>query len=491
MDGALDLSSLTQLEYIGTEAFMGALITSVIFPDNVEVIASSAFKGCTSLATVTMNRASSSMKTISYEAFKDCTSLATLTLANGITKIGTNAFENDSALAAVLLPDYLREMGEAAFKNCTSLATVTFASVTLFEYSTDDTPPEISESASISVLATEVFMNTAIVSITLPHTITAISASAFEGCSKLTTVNYIGDLSNPDHNKAPKVSLTSIGARAFKDCGVLNNALPAEDTKTVTAIGSQAFENCRSLTSVSLSKLTDIAAYTFNNCVVLATVSMSSDTKPANIGEGAFNNCRKLSSVTIPSSVRKIGDYAFTDCVELSSVSLLATGLTYIGREAFKNTLIQSLALPASVTEIAESAFIGCLRLTSFSINAELAKLEVIGLSAFKGCTGIKTIILPKSLKEIRGEAFENCTGVETVTVYENVTSIGSRAFAGCTSLNAVIFTGTVPPSLGGGVFSGSSEDYKVVVSKEYVETYKTALGWSTVNVVSDEDYIV
>ena len=55
------------------------------------------------------------------------------------------------------------------------------------------------------------------------------------------------------------------------------------------------------------------------------------------------------------------------------------------------------------------------------------------GLKArtFRGCTNLKTVVLPDTITAIFDDTFRNCTSLETITIPKNVLHISSYAFAG------------------------------------------------------------
>ena len=57
-------------------------------------------------------------------AFQTCSALTSVTIRDGVTSIGGNAFENCSALTSVTIPESVTEIGDQAFCNCSELATV-------------------------------------------------------------------------------------------------------------------------------------------------------------------------------------------------------------------------------------------------------------------------------------------------------------------------------------------------------------------------------
>ena len=64
-------------------------VTEVVIPDGVTEIVSSAFWGCTSLASVTIPEG---VTEIGDRAFYECESLTSITLPDGVTEIGKYAF---------------------------------------------------------------------------------------------------------------------------------------------------------------------------------------------------------------------------------------------------------------------------------------------------------------------------------------------------------------------------------------------------------------
>lgn len=103
-----------------------------------EVIGEDAFKGCTSLTSITLP---SRLTKIEYGTFARCSSLTSITLPDSLSKIGHSAFRSCTSLRSITLPDSLTTIGPSAFHGCRSLT-----------------------------------------SITLPDSLTTIGANAFQGC---------------------------------------------------------------------------------------------------------------------------------------------------------------------------------------------------------------------------------------------------------------------------------------------------------------------
>lgn len=111
-------------------------------------------------------------------------------------------------------------------------------------------------------------------------------------------------------------TVTSIGDYAFSDCVHLQSVTMAD---SVTGIGECAFGFCYALESLYLSQsLTSIGQWAFSSCNALTSVVIPKSL--AVIGESIFIYCESLESVTFPVSVTAVEPYAFFDCPVLDKV---------------------------------------------------------------------------------------------------------------------------------------------------------------------------
>ena len=102
-------------------------------------------------------------------------------------------------------------------------------------------------------------------------------------------------------------------------------------TRKVTIIGNSAFEDCSKLTSITIpNSVTSIGNDAFRYCSGLTSVTIPNSVTI--IGDVAFENCSGLTSVTIGSGVTGIGAYAF-EGVDISTViSLIENPFKIIGK---------------------------------------------------------------------------------------------------------------------------------------------------------------
>ena len=237
-----------------------------------------------------------------------------------VTKIGEDAFQDNTTITSVTIPASVTEIGSNAFAGCTNLTIVNYAgdwsnltiqsgnpavqdaaNAPLFDF--EFIPPD-----NTAVIVTNYKYNGAAADVTIPSRyqgkpVTMIGHAAFHD-SAVTSVTI------PD-------SVTSIHDSAFAYCSSLTNiSIP----NSVTYIGSFAFEGCTKLESITLpSSLLTISEFLFYDCSQLTTIHIPDSV--SSIRQYAFYNCGKLKTIRIPVSVTSIGSYAFDDCPSSMTVT--------------------------------------------------------------------------------------------------------------------------------------------------------------------------
>jgi len=324
---------------------------------------------------------------IEFDGFNGYTNMTRVTIPNSVTSIGNYAFYNCAGLTSITIPNSVTSIGQGAFFGCSGLTSITMpftgaalngTSNTHFGYifgATSSSGQNSSIPASLK---------------TVEITGNSITASAFSGCTGLTSVT-IGN--------------------------------------SVTEIGECAFYNCTGLTSVTIgNSVTKIGKGAFFNCTGL-TGSLTIPNSVTTILDSAFAGCTGLTSVTIPNSVNNMASTygnsyyqggAFANCTGLTSVTF-SNGLTFIGG-FYGCTGLTSITIPNSVTRIDQYAFDGCTGLTSVTIPNSVTYIDS---GAFSGCGLTGSLTIPNSVTFINRLAFAGCTGLTSVTIPNSVTSIG------------------------------------------------------------------
>lgn len=177
--------------------------------------------------------------------------------------------------------------------------------------------------------------NTTITSVTIPASVTEIGSNAFAGCTNLTSVTYGGDWSNLTIQSGNPAVQDAANEQLFDFDFILNNTAvivtryngTAADVtipsrykgKPVTMIDHAAFFNSV-VTSVTIpDSVTSIDDNAFGFCSQLTNISIPNSV--TSIGLSAFAHCTSLKSITLPSSLSTIGNFAFDGCPSLMTVT--------------------------------------------------------------------------------------------------------------------------------------------------------------------------
>lgn len=300
-------------------------------------------------------------------------------------------------------------------------------------------------------------------SVTVPSTyngitVSALSSSAFVGCSTLKEIN-IPDTLQSVANSAFE-GCTSLVAVNVYDAGSLNVRYSSSDG----ILFDSGLADDRHAPRVAFVPSAKTGTYTIPYGVDVIT-------------RQSFANS-KISKVVIPVSVISIETEAFAECTNLSSVVFEnpgASGTLTIGDRVFKNcTALTTLTLPARLTKIslqkfdeklgddfisvvnlmefAPDAFYGCDKLASVSIaqsaNSVYTSLDGVLLADngrtlvyFPAGKSVSNYQLPATVTAIGEGAFVDSGISGTLTLPARVTSIGRFAFAG-TRIGKLVFGG-------------------------------------------------
>ncbi|MCR5460167.1 MAG: leucine-rich repeat domain-containing protein [Acetatifactor sp.] len=157
------------------------------------------------------------------------------------------------------------------------------------------------------------------------------------------------------------------------------------------------------------------------------------------VGLLAFGNCPNLEEVVFADSVESIYDKCFYGCGALAESNVPAK-LSYLGNEAFRDTMITEFLLPDGIRTVGSNIFRGC---PGFCGNACHYTLEDGNLRIW-GSGSVYDLF------------FSSNTDIRKVIFEEGITGIGRRTFASCTALEEVEFAGSME-TIGEEAFCSSS----------------------------------
>jgi len=330
----------------------------------------------------------------------------------------------------------------------------------------------------------------------LPRGVKSISYSAFNSCSKLSSINL-----------QECASLTQIQSNSFSNCGSLTTVhLPS----SLTSIGSDAFSNCANFTSITMDAVTpptldasafngtpmtlinvpdqSLVAYkaanTWKNFIIVSRNASSLTVNVATPGTLTAAIEQKGVNVTDVSNLIVTGTLNSEDfrvmnkiMTQLNTVDLSQTTITEIPASAFEGKIqLLSFKAPATIQSIGDKAFSGCRLLKEIPFGD---KIISIGASAFESCSSLDgNIIFPECFIMIGVSAFSGCSGIDSVDMgkCKNLQQISNNAFTNCTQLKSIVFPASINAILSN-AFSSCYNLSKVDLSQC---TNLTNLQWGT-----------
>lgn len=313
--------------------------------------------------------------------------LRKVTFADGVTKSLQGMFMGTTSLEEVVLPESLKTIDQNAFKDCSSLKKLS-----------------VGKSGGENVL----------------DTVETINAGAFNGCSSLETLTLknVAKIDSSDTNR------TFGGCTSLKKVSVTGVTTTDNTGKTTlsTTIGTSAFKDNKALKEINLDTIKTVSQEAFRGCGVA-----DDGTDPATL---TLNN------------VNAIGALAFYGCgfkaVQIPrQLTSVATGkINGVEYGPFAGGKLETVSFGTLINTIPDNLCMNTTSLQKIELQSVKASLRTIGKNAFKGCTSVEEVTIPKGILTVSNSAFEGCSGLTDVTIAAK--TINAKAFAECTNLKAV-----------------------------------------------------
>ncbi len=376
--------------------------------------------------------------------FRERTYVKNVVIENGVTSIGSCAFDGCENMASVVIPGSVKKIGWAAFEGCESLEGL-----------------ELPD--GLETIDSTAFMGcNGIKSISIPKTLTNLDPDCFYG------IPYLESITVDSEN--PRYSSDEFGVLFNKDKTVLEH-YPEGNTRTsytvpdgVTEIGYAAFRSSLIAEVILPESLKEIGWNAFETCSNLKEIIIPDGVEE--IGGHAFTFCTKLEKVKLPSSLKGLHYLVFYHCESLKSIEI-PDSVTYITYWVFWYCKsLETVVLPDTLIELDGNSFAE----TAYFNNAEnregyalyngkylldvlpeaTGKFEVkdgtelIVGEALSGCKNLTEIVIPDTVKTIGDGAFSGCVGLSSVVIPKNVTKVGNSLFYSCDNLQKVEFEGNI-----------------------------------------------
>jgi hypothetical protein len=313
----------------------------VVVENGVESLNRAVFANCTSLESLTLPFAGTSLDEVNGDGSTSCVSflfyyggegtysgyysgipatLANVTITGG-NKIPSYAFYGFSKLKHISISDSVTSIGNNAFYNCSDL-----------EFDTDIFKNRLES------IGNDAFYNCSSAKfgdIEFQPPLSYIGSSAFYNCTGITSIYVNG-------------TVETVGDSAFRYCTGMTTAVIDNGTGKIERA---AFANCTALESLTLpyagTSLDDVNAENSSSAVsylfyysgagtysgyysgIPATLTDITITGGERIPNNAFYGLSKVSSITIPNKIKTIGSNSFYNCSGLETLYYTGTEETW------------------------------------------------------------------------------------------------------------------------------------------------------------------
>ena len=352
----VDFGKAPNLSLIGNHAFAGASLTNVSFSGakGLKTIDNYAFDD-TNIRTLSLP---SNLATINAGAFANCTRLSSVTLPKSVVKLGNIAFKNCTNLSTITINGNLGDASSdsvsswndenySIFYNAgtnTDGMTVTFGSsvrrVPSYLFATGH-----SESSDVYAHVTKIVLSSSIVE---------IGSYAFYNCYNLKSTTF-----------SATRKLKTIDSYAFANTALSTLKVPG----TVTAVNERAFLNCERLASITLPQsLTKLGNCAFKNCTGLKKLIINANLGDISYDSKSDWNDENY-SVFYNAGTNTDGIYvAFGNHVNRIPAYLFATGHSK-SENVYAN--VKSVYIPYTVHSIGDGAFYNCYNLKTLDFRGD------------------------------------------------------------------------------------------------------------------------
>lgn len=374
---------------------------------------------------------------------------------NIVIKAGTKAISGDlfsgnwateKAIKSVKLPEGLKHIGERAFDYAKSLETINFPEglVGIYDeaFSSADKLMTPAFPSTLRHIGSRAFQNCQMITeLTLPSSIETIGDYAFEGCNGIARVYFdIMDASNcefllageglqkliigPNASFLPPVNAPNLlvidseergaDAPSFEMTCFLSSKLRSVILPSTTiSFPESIFAYCNDLTSVSFNGMNTAKEFIIGDNAFIETGKLHSIELPEStieIGDYAFYKSG-LKSVTLPSKLRKLGEEPFGGCLGEQDMFVIPSSLEEYAPAGFRasGSFCGMLVKNITVPETLAGKRIDFHNLPNINSIIFEGGAEILDLSIYD-CDYME-LVMPKGLREIRGEITNNKIG--------------------------------------------------------------------------------
>ncbi len=244
-------------------------------------------------------------------AFYNCFYLKKVTICDGITEIGNHAFAYCQNLQEVRLPNTLKILSDYLFNESYSLFTLDI--------------PE-----SVTTIGYSAFLNSGIISITLPQNISLIEPTAFWGCNQLLEIINLSELPleiGSENHEQIALNAINIFDNVSKSKLVIENDFVLYEDYVLAYLGND--------TVLRLPEGYRLLDNTFGCNDVVAWQTSGSTFYLWYVDN--YHRYHEITHIVFSKDVTEIGEYSFYSFINLEEITVTAN-LINIEKEVFVNS---------------------------------------------------------------------------------------------------------------------------------------------------------
>lgn len=385
----------------------------IIISPGIKRIGKNAFNGQTAVKSLILPN---SLSSIEQGAFKYCTNLeGKIVIPGNVERIGNDAFTGCKNISEIVLQGGIKEIGYGAFSYCENISELiipnTVVSIEGTAFYSCKSIKDVKIPNGIKNIGRSAFCDCESISkITIPNTVTTIEVFSFSGCSNLTNIEL------PE-------SISSIGYGAFSECTNLANIKLPE---SIISIDNMAFSDCNSLKSITIPKnVTDIKGPLFGGTpieIINVDINNTKYDSRENCNAIVETSTNKIISACkntkIPSSITTLGNSSYSQCASLEEITI-PNNITTLENGVFSRCKeLKKIEIPDSVTDTGTDLLSYCSKLQTIKISKKMTK---INHRMFQGCTSLSQFEIPENINCIGEYAFEACYNLKNITIPSTV----------------------------------------------------------------------
>ena len=246
---------------------------------------------CNTIESVTVREG---VTTIGSYAFQNCKKITLVTLPSTLTSIGVSAFSLCSSLPEIEIPENVEMLGSYAFYKCTGMTDIRFLSVEMTITSSANTIPETATIHCAAGSKAEKYAEK------FARPVNRIIVVLAEGsCGEDVTWKYISGGELIISGKGAMEDYASTRRAPWYAYRYKIKTVTIE--QGVTTVGDYAFYGCSAITVANLPQ------------------------SATSLGVSSFSLCSGLTEMTISTSVTEIGSYAFYKCTSMTDITVLSS----------------------------------------------------------------------------------------------------------------------------------------------------------------------